>query len=251
MGPIAVFDSGLGSLSIIKEIQKICKCNIIYLADHKNFPYGLKTKQQLEKIIKQTITLMNEKFNPELIVVASNTPTILLELNHRKIIGVKPPIKKAIKISKTKQIAILGTKSLIKSKMLTDYVYTQSSSDVTVHKINGSPLVELVESGKFMKNKKYCIKIIKNHLENMLDENNIDVCILSSTHLPFLRTLLEFNFPNVIFIDPGKDVATKVCKLSKNKPSQNKLKIYSTENSKIFQKTLNQLGINHKINSLK
>ena len=63
MVKIAVFDSGLGSLSIIKAIQKICKSDIVYFADQKNFPYGKKSKKQLEIIIKQTIKLLEENFS--------------------------------------------------------------------------------------------------------------------------------------------------------------------------------------------
>ena len=72
---IVVFDSGLGSLSVIKAIQKKTKSDIIYLADKKNFPYGKKTKSQLYKVITETIKKISEKFNPDLIVLASNTPS--------------------------------------------------------------------------------------------------------------------------------------------------------------------------------
>ena len=74
---IVVFDSGLGSLSIIKAIQKRTKADIIYLADKKNFPYGKKTKSQLYKIITDTIQKISERFNPDVIVLASNTPSLL------------------------------------------------------------------------------------------------------------------------------------------------------------------------------
>ena len=80
---IVVFDSGLGSLSIIKEIQKKFKGELIYFADQKNFPYGLKSKIELENIIKETIILLERKFSPELIVMASNTPTLLLNYQSR------------------------------------------------------------------------------------------------------------------------------------------------------------------------
>ena len=74
---IVVFDSGLGSLSVIKAIQKKTKSDIIYLADKKNFPYGKKTKTQLHKIIEDTILKISEKFHPDVIVLASNTPSLL------------------------------------------------------------------------------------------------------------------------------------------------------------------------------
>ncbi|MBI3254920.1 MAG: glutamate racemase, partial [Nitrosarchaeum sp.] len=104
MVKIAVFDSGLGSLSIIKAIQKICESEIIYFADQKNFPYGKKSKKQLETIIKHTIKLLEEKFSPDIIVMASNTPSLMVKITNKKVIGVNPPIKEAMILSKTKSI---------------------------------------------------------------------------------------------------------------------------------------------------
>jgi glutamate racemase len=112
---IAVFDSGLGSLSIIRAIQKTSKAEIIYFADQQNYPYGKKTQAQLRKIIQKSIKLLEERFTPDIIVVASNTPSLMFNLSTQKIIDVKPPLKHAQKISKSKQIAILATESAIKS----------------------------------------------------------------------------------------------------------------------------------------
>ena len=67
MAKIAVFDSGFGSLSIIKPIQRAIKSDIIYFADQKNFPYGKKSKLELTKIITKTVNLLEEKFEPDLI----------------------------------------------------------------------------------------------------------------------------------------------------------------------------------------
>ena len=78
MAKIIVFDSGFGSLSIIKPIQKAMKSDIVYFADQRNFPYGKKSKSQLTKIITKTIRLLEEKFEPDLIVMASNTPSLCL-----------------------------------------------------------------------------------------------------------------------------------------------------------------------------
>lgn len=84
MAKIAVFDSGLGSLSIIKSIQKISKSEIIYFADQENYPYGQKSQAQLSKIIKNSIKLLDKEFSPNLIVVASNTPSLMLNLPSKK-----------------------------------------------------------------------------------------------------------------------------------------------------------------------
>ena len=58
MVKIAVFDSGLGSLSIIQAIQKLSKTEIIYFADQQNYPYGKKSHAQLRKIIQKSIKLL-------------------------------------------------------------------------------------------------------------------------------------------------------------------------------------------------
>src|SRR3972149_1810552 len=75
--PIAIFDSGVGSLSIIKEVRKLLPNeNYIYLADKKHFPYGGKTHNDLLNIIQNTIEFLLKYFKPKLIVLASNTPSI-------------------------------------------------------------------------------------------------------------------------------------------------------------------------------
>ena len=252
MAKIVVFDSGLGSLSIIKEIQKIGKNDIIYFADQKNYPYGVKSQTQLSTIIKKTINLLEEKFMPDIIVVASNTPSLMLDLSTKKIVDVKPPLKVAIKKSKSKRIGILATKSAINSKGLTDYIEEENiPKSYKIFKINGSNLVNLVESGKFLNNKKYCKKIIKENLENIVISEKIDTITLSSTHLLFLKLLLKKEFPEIEFIDPGNIVATKVfSKIKNNKSKRNSLKIFTSGDVISFKNKLNKIGISNKVNFL-
>ena len=252
MAKIVVFDSGLGSLSIIKEIQKIGKNDIIYFADQKNYPYGVKSQAQLSTIIKKTINLLEEKFMPDIIVVASNTPSLMLDLSTKKIVDVKPPLKVAIKKSKSKRIGILATKSAINSKGLTYYIEEENiPKSYKIFKINGSNLVNLVESGKFLNNKKYCKKIIKENLENIVISEKIDTITLSSTHLLFLKLLLKKEFPEIEFIDPGNIVATKVfSKIKNNKSKRNSLKIFTSGDVISFKNKLNKIGISNKVNFL-
>jgi glutamate racemase len=250
---IAVFDSGLGSLSIIKEIQKITKTEIIYFGDQEHYPYGEKSKSELEKIIKKSIKMIKDTFSPDLIIMGSNTPTVRLNLEDDDIIGVKPPLKETEKITKTKNIGILGTRSAVQSKELSKLIKNSNLDPrIKIHRINGSSLVELVESGKFLTNKTFCKKVIKEELECVLAEKNIDVVTLSSTHLPFLRTYLEEQFPNVVFVDPASLIAKKIHeKIGNDQGKQNKLKIFSSGNVEKFQKNLYKLGVKNKVNFLK
>ena len=249
---IVVFDSGLGSLSIIKAIQSISKTDIIYFADQQNFPYGHKSHAQLNSIIKKSIITLQTQFTPDVLVMASNTPSLMLNLSSKKVIGVKPPLNEAHKISKSKRIGILGTKSAIMSKGLSKYIKERKfSKSYKFFKINGSDLVDLVESGKFITNKQYCKKIIKKVLNDVISKNSIDTITLSSTHLPFLKLLLENEFPNVQFIDPGYIIAEKVFKIIKNNQSKrNSLKIFTSGNPTNLKKNLIKLKIRNRVSFL-
>ncbi len=242
---IVVFDSGLGSLSIIKAIQKKTKSDIIYLADRKNFPYGTKTKSQLYKIITDTIEKISERFDPDVIVLASNTPSLLFrEKLPKNIITVLPPLEK---IQKASNIAILTTEIVAKSKELDNYI-EQFSDLEEVLKINCSELVELVESGKFLTHERDCVKTILKVLKDEFKENKIKIATLSSTHLPFLLPFLKKYFRGVEFLDPAEDVAIKISKLEKPKSTRNSLSIYTTKSPKALQRNLKSMGISNKVN---
>ena len=252
---IVVFDSGFGSLSIIREIQKKFKGELIYFADQKNFPYGTKSKPELEQIIKKTIVLLEKEFSPQLIVMASNTPTLLLDYGKisSKLVGVYPPLDNAVKSSKTKNIAILGTRSVSKSEALIEFIEKCNvPNDIVIHKIDCSSLVELVESGKFLTDKEYCKNIIKEVLDDVFLDNLIDVVTLSSTHLPFLEILLKSIFKNIKFLDPAKDIANAIndFKLENNELQQLQLRIFTSGDVRIFEKNLQMMGIKNKVNSL-
>jgi len=225
---------------------------IIYFADQQNYPYGKKSQAQLRKIMQKSIKLLQERFTPDIIVIASNTPSLMLNLATRKIIDVKPPLKYAQKISKSKQIAILATKAAIKSKGLSQYIKKNNfPKSFRIFKINCSDLVELVESGKFLTDKKYCKKIIKKTLQQILSQQSIDIVTLSSTHLSFLKSLLEKEFPDIQFIDSGNIVAQKVYTKIKHKQSKrNSLKIFASEDVKKFQNKLSKIGIKNKVSFL-
>jgi len=251
---IAVFDSGFGSISIIREIQKIFKGELIYFADQKNFPYGTKSKKELENIIKDTVDLLEEKFSPDFIIMASNTPTLLLKFSRisPKIIGVYPPLYDAVKISRTRNVAILGTKTIIQSENITKFIENcKVPNDIVVHKIDCSLLVELVESGKFLTDKEYCKNIIKEVLEDVFLDNLVDVATLSSTHLPFLEPFLRSIFKNVKFLDPAKNISNVLKDfVEDNDLQQNVLRIFTSGDVKLFKKNLQMMGIDDEVNFL-
>ena len=249
---IVVFDSGLGSLSIIREIQKRIKANIIYFADQENFPYGKKSKKQLSEIINHTLEKISKRFNPDLIILASNTPSLLLRSKlPKKVITVLPPLGKISTEKKSHNIAILATELVVRSSDIDSYVKeTMKMKKNKVFKINSSRLVSLVETGKFIDKPEYCSTVIKKVLKKKFQDNKIDVATLSSTHLPFLFPILKEMFPNVRFLNPAVMVAKKISQKSINrKNSVNRLQIFTTGDVKKFQSKLKKIGIRNKVTS--
>ncbi|MHB8547151.1 MAG: glutamate racemase [Nitrosotalea sp.] len=250
MAKIVVFDSGLGSLSVIRSIQKRVRAEIVYFADQKNYPYGTKTIACLDKIVKSTISKLQEKFDPDVIVVGSNTPSLLLDIEKKgKIIGVFPPLKEAASKTKSGKIGMFVTKAVVKNKILDRYIRKNVPSRIHVTKINATLLVDLVESGKFISQKQVSKGIIKRIISPYV-ENNIDVFTLSSTHLPFLLPILKELFPGVIFLDPADTIAQHISKILKRKSEKPRLKIYSSGDIETFHKKLIKIGIKNKVNQL-
>ena len=195
---------------------------------------------------------MGKKFEPDLIIIGSNTPSLLLKkIIKSKIIGVFPPIKSAIKKTKSNTIAILATKSVIESNAFKIFIKQNVSKKTKVIKINASLLIDLVESGRFIFDKKFCKKRIENILLEPIITNNVDVVTLSSTHLPFLLPILKQVFPKVTFLDPADAVISQVIKkLKMQKSKKNSIKIFTSGNVRLFQKQLRQIGIKNTVKSL-
>jgi glutamate racemase len=252
MARIIVFDSGFGSLSVIKPIQHTIKSDLIYYADQKNFPYGRKSKSQLTKIITNRIKFLEEKFKPDLIVVGSNTPSLLVKINKKNVVKVLPPIKMAAKISVTGNIAILTTLAAVKSKKLSEFIKkNRLPKRINIKKINASRLIQLVESAKFIDNQNLCNRVVRKTLSEQFSKYNIDVATLSSTHLPFLLPFLKKQFPLVTFLDPAQEIANKVGKiLGKKSSKRNSMKIFTSSEPEKFQNHLWKMGIKKKVSFL-
>jgi glutamate racemase len=252
--PIVVFDSGIGSISVIREIKKeLPNENLIYFADTANFPYGKKSQNDLFKIVHNTIKYL-ERFHPKLIIMASNTPSIqvineIRSLTNIPLIGVKPPIKKAIKITKKNHIGIMATEASINSKELDKMIKAEIPQEIFVSKYNVSSLIPLIEDGTFLRNRKKIEHFITLILGNI---DNIDVITLSSTHLPFIIDQLNHLYPHVKFLDPAQSIAKDVKKFLidnnlNNKIKNGKMRILVSDNKKKFQEILRQIGRKEKI----
>lgn len=233
--PIGIFDSGIGGISIWKEIHQLLPNeHTIYLADSKNAPYGQKSKQEIINLCIKNTELLIEK-GCKIIVVACNTATTnaikYLRANYDvPFIGIEPAIKPAALQTKTKSIGILATKGTLTSELFynTSELY---SENIKITEQIGKGLVELIESGKIESD--YMTKLLREYLKPML-ENNIDYLVLGCSHYPFLIKQIEQLLPgDITIIDSGKAVATQVRSVLKKTNFSNN-DIIKPENSHQF-----------------
>lgn len=211
---VAVFDSGLGSLSVIRRIRRaVPAAPVVYLADTANYPYGTRPPAELRRIVGGRIRLLRDRFRPAAVVVGSITPTLLLpDLIGGPVVGVRPPLRRAAEATRTGHVGVLATRSAAESGRIEGLAAGLGgpAGEVAFHPINASPLVDLVESGAFLDDDGGRCAGPLAELGRTLARDDIDSVALSSTHLPFLAERMARALPGVRLADPGEDAAEAV-----------------------------------------
>jgi glutamate racemase len=256
--PVAVFDSGIGSLSVIRELKReIPYEDLLYFADRVHFPYGTKSHATLRQIIVNTINYL-KRYKPKLVVVASNTPSVQVLDEVRKMIpdisimGVRPPLKEAAKLTRKKHIGIMATEGMIRSREFENQIRREVPQHILVTRFNASPIIEMIEKGVHLENERQTFNVISRVLgDNSIDEQ-IDVITLSSTHLPFVKRYLNSLLPTVRFIDPAQIVARDVRKFlafyrMTKKSGRSNLRILVSDGKREFEKSVRALGVREPI----
>lgn len=208
--PIGVFDSGLGGLTVLKEINRyLPNEDTIYFGDTARVPYGPRSKETIIKYTFQAINFLKSK-NVKAIVIACNTATAraLVEANESydiPIIGViEAGARAAAKTTKNKKVGIIGTAGTINSKA---YNKAIKSIDKKIQVIGKAcPLfVPLVEEG--WANKEISSTAAHMYLDSLI-ERGIDSLVLGCTHYPILkRTIGEAVGSDIKLINPAKETA--------------------------------------------
>ncbi|MGH9991890.1 MAG: glutamate racemase [Nitrososphaera sp.] len=251
--PVAVFDSGIGSLSIIRELRKeVPYEDLLYFADRAHFPYGTKTHVQLREIIVNTVSFL-KRYRPKLVVVASNTPSVQVLDDVRRVvtdvavIGVRPPLKEASRLTKKKHVGIMATEGMLRSRELDIQIRKEVPQHILVTKFNASPVIELIERGVHLANERLTFDAISRVLGDDVDQK-IDVITLSSTHLPFVKRYLNALLPTVRFVDPAQTVARDVRKFlafhrMAKKSGTGRLQILVSDGKREFEKSVRAMGV--------
>ncbi|HJY63541.1 MAG TPA: glutamate racemase [Ignavibacteria bacterium] len=223
--PIGVFDSGIGGLTVVKELNKLMPNErIIYFGDTARVPYGNKSKETVIHYSLQIAYFLLKK-KIKMLVVACNTassvslPTLKRHL-HIPIIGViEPGAKTAASLSANKKVGVIGTLGTVKS----------NSYKKALHKHNGGinvsqhpcPLfVQLAEEG--WHNNLIAQNVANEYLKEFRNKK-IDTLILGCTHYPLLRNVIQKSLGNKVeLIDSGRETAKEVKRILEKRGLVNK-----------------------------
>lgn len=229
---IGVFDSGLGGLTILKEIiKKLPHYFYIYFGDSARVPYGNRTQEEIFQFTRQGIEFLFKK-NCQLIIIACNTASTnaLRKLQqeylpkhypNRGILGVIIPTVEEVIDQKIKTVGIIGTTATISSNSYVKEI-RKRNKQIKIYQQETPLLVPLIEAGKI--NTQDFNKTLVKYLKPLIN-NNINGLILGCTHYELIKKQVQSAIENNIKIySQGKIVANKLKEyLAKHKEINNKL----------------------------
>ena len=228
--PIGVFDSGVGGLTVAREIMRqIPNERIVYFGDTARVPYGSKSKDNIIKFSRQIIRFLQTE-NVKAIVIACNTASALAldEMQQEfdlPILGVvKPGAKVAVETTANKRIGLIGTEANIRSGVYTRYIKSLDDEAKVFEK--ACPLfVPLVEEGWLHDD--ITLQVASRYLEK-LKEKDIDTLIMGCTHYPLIRsTIRKVMGDKVNLVNPAYETAIELKNLLERDNLANKCDVDS------------------------
>lgn len=211
--PIGVFDSGIGGLTVLKEIARLLPNeNAIYLGDTARVPYGSKSKETVARYSLEVANFLI-KSNIKMLVAACNTasafalPLLKRELKIPVIGVIEPGAKAAVSTTKTNRIGVIGTEGTIRSSAYTSAIKALRPEAETF--VKACPLfVPLVEEG--WANDEVTTVIAGRYLSELKDAK-IDTLVLGCTHYPLLKNIIgDIMGKEVALIDSAESTASEV-----------------------------------------
>ncbi len=243
---IGLFDSGLGGLTVMKELMRLLPGeSIVYFGDTGRIPYGSKSVETVIKYTKSDINFLNT-FDLKLIVAACGTasstalPHIAGDYDVPVMGVIEPAAQAAVRATKNGKIGVIGTTGTIRSEAYRRHIATIDNSIVTAAK--SCPLfVHLVESG--FADSEVAYLTAKEYLAPIC-EAGVDTLILGCTHYPLLKNVItKVVGEDVTLIDPGVCAAEEIkAYLEKNdalagEVKEQQYKFFVSDNPAGFVKT--------------
>lgn len=214
--PIGVFDSGVGGLTVVREIMRqMPNEKIVYFGDTARVPYGSKSQETVTRFSEQIVRFLRT-FDVKTIVIACNTAsayaleTLEKDLDIPIIGVVKPGAKVASEVTRNGRIGVIATEATIGSQIYTDYI-KRLNKNVTIYGKACPLFVPLVEEG--LLEDPVTDEIARRYLTELIDID-IDTLILGCTHYPLIRsTLGRIMGDKVTLVNPAYETAIELKKL--------------------------------------
>lgn len=217
--PIGVFDSGLGGISVLREIHRLLPAeDLIYVADSAHAPYGGKTPDYIRTRSQQVAGFLLGK-RVKALVVACNTATVhavefLRETLPVPVVGVEPAVKPAARMTQSGIIGVLATEQTVSSPRLQALI-REYASQVQVMAQACPGLVEHVEAGDFQGEK---LGRLLQHYITPLVGAGADTLVLGCTHYPFLSdTIHQVTHGKVTVLETSVPVTHQLIRVLEHK----------------------------------
>lgn len=248
--PIGVFDSGLGGLSVVKELKNILpQESIVYFGDTGRVPYGTKSKSTIIKYAIEDERFLISK-DVKMVIAACGTVSSVAANTGKKlpvpfIDVVGPTAKAAVSATKNMKIGILGTSATINSNSF-DKAIKKINKNISTVSVACPLFVQLVESGWFSKDDEIAISTAKRYLSPLVKEG-VDTIILGCTHFPMLSGVIkDIVGDDVALINSGQCTAMAAAEFLKNNymlssNKKGKTVFYVSDKPESFTKTASYL----------
>lgn len=214
--PIGVFDSGLGGLTVVKELlAKLPGEDIVYFGDTARIPYGTRSHEIVTKYSAQCIRFLQTK-GIKMVVIACNTASsaglpALTQMFELPILGVvEPGADQAVEATQNGRIGVIGTLGTIRSQAYRSAILSRDPH-IAVFEEACPLFVPLVEEG--WSDTEIALKTAMRYLEPLI-KAEVDTLVLGCTHYPLLtETIARVMGPHVQLINPASGTAQQVKEL--------------------------------------
>ena len=214
--PIGVFDSGVGGLTVAREIMRNLPTErIVYFGDTAREPYGNKSRESVIRFSRQIIRFLQTEQVKAMVVACHTASAYALDEIRKEldvpIIGVvKPGARVAAVATRNKRVGVIGTVGTISTGIYTDYIH-KINPEITVLGKACPLLVPLVEEG-WLKDP-VTVEVASRYLKE-LQEEDIDTLVLGCTHYPLLRSMVgKIMGEKVTLVNPAYETALGLKKL--------------------------------------
>lgn len=213
--PIAVFDSGIGGLTVVSALRReLPDEDIVYLGDTARVPYGGKSRATIERYSEEIASMLVRE-GAKMVVVACNTASALGLRRLRETLDVpvegviEPGVSAALSVTRTGHVAVLGTKATIASGAYAGAL-REARPDIQVTSVPCPLLVPLVEEGMF--DDEVTDAVLKRYLSD-IRSGNADTLVMGCTHYPLLaRAIARAAGPEITLVDSAANCAREVAR---------------------------------------